>query len=246
MHLSDSSALKPLAPSLHLAIERRPRMNFKYILGAAALSLLLSGTAYPQQQKEEEKPAQHQEKQAEPAKQPEPKQKQERSASKQQQHEKKNQQKEEKQSAKQQNERQRQTEQSGKQREDQQKQQRQVVKQQQEEQKQQERQQHQVAKQQQRNDQERTDQDTNQRSDNDHGRRIPDEKFRASFGREHHFHHVHVDNRRFTYSGYWFTFNEAWPVGWAYDDDFYIDYIDGEYYLIDLMHPEIQLLLVID
>ncbi len=105
-------------------------------------------------------------------------------------------------------------------------QQKQLTKQQQDEQKQQQHQQQQVAKQQ------RTD-ERDQHSDQGHGR-IPDDRFRASFGREHHFRVGHFDNRRFQYGGYWFSFNEGWPVGWAYTDDFYIDFIDGQYYLIDL------------
>jgi hypothetical protein len=87
--------------------------------------------------------------------------------------------------------------------------------------------------------------DRDQHSDHGHGR-IPDDRFRSSFGREHHFRVEHVDNRRFHYGGYWFTFNEGWPVGWAYSDDFYIDFIDGQYYLIDLSHAGVQLLLVVN
>jgi hypothetical protein len=86
-----------------------------------------------------------------------------------------------------------------------------------------------------------------------HGRaengRIPDADFHAHFGREHHFHvgHPQVINSqsRFQYGGYSFTFVEAWPVGWGYDDDFFIDFIDGQYYLIDLRHPEARLALVV-
>jgi hypothetical protein len=86
-----------------------------------------------------------------------------------------------------------------------------------------------------------------------HGRaengRIPDADFHAHFGSGHHFHvgHPQVVNgqSRFQYGGYSFTFVEAWPAGWGYDDDFYIDFIDGQYYLIDLRHPEVRLALVV-
>jgi len=37
---------------------------------------------------------------------------------------------------------------------------------------------------------------------------------------------------RFQYGGYWFGFGEAWPVG-GFTDVFYVDYIDGQYYLIN-------------
>jgi hypothetical protein len=75
--------------------------------------------------------------------------------------------------------------------------------------------------------------------------RIPDEKFRANFGREHTFHIGHptiVEGRpRFQYGGYSFVMVEPWPVGWAYTDAVYIDFIDGAYYLIDPVHPGVQI-----
>ena len=211
-------------------------MKLKYILGGAALSLILAGTAYPQQEQEKEKPKQEEQK---PAEKPKTQQKQDQQSAKQQQgeqkQEQKNEQKQEKQSARQQGEQPKQSEQPNRERQDQQKQ---VTRQQQDEQKQQQRQQQQVAKQQ-------HGDDRDQHSDHGHGR-IPDDRFRSSFGREHHFRVGHFDNRRFQYGGYWFSFNEGWPVGWAYSDDFYIDFIDGQYYLIDLSHPGVQLLLVVD
>jgi hypothetical protein len=49
----------------------------------------------------------------------------------------------------------------------------------------------------------------------------------------------------FQYSGYSFTMVDAWPVGWAYTDQCYIDYIDGEYFLFDLAHPGVRLAIVV-
>jgi len=195
-------------------------MKLKYIMGATALSLILAGTAYPQQEQEKEKPQQEEQK---PAEKPKTQQKQEQPSAKQQQQDQKNE-KQERQSARQ-NEQQK-SDQNNKQRQDQEKQQ--------------QRQQESVAKQQ-RTDEQRND----QRSGGGHGR-IPDDRFRTSFGREHHFRVGHIDSRRFQYGGYWFTFNDTWPGEWAYTDDFYIDYIDGQYYLIDLTHPGVQLLLVVE
>jgi hypothetical protein len=82
------------------------------------------------------------------------------------------------------------------------------------------------------------------------GARIPDDKFRASFGRQHTFVIKQVTTvaqgqRQFQYSGYTFTIVDPWPAGWAYTDDCYIDYIDGEYFLFDLAHPGVQLALVV-
>jgi hypothetical protein len=79
--------------------------------------------------------------------------------------------------------------------------------------------------------------------------RIPDDKFRASFGRQHTF----VINRpviiegqpRFQFGGYWFTYSAPWPVAWAYSDGVYIDFIDGQYYLIDPLHPGFQLAIIL-
>jgi hypothetical protein len=78
---------------------------------------------------------------------------------------------------------------------------------------------------------------------------IPDEKFRASFGRQHKV----VINRpviiegapRFQYSGYWFEIVDPWPAEWLYTDDCYIDYVDGEYFLFDLLHPGVRIALFV-
>ena len=75
--------------------------------------------------------------------------------------------------------------------------------------------------------------------------RQPDEKFRAQIGREHHFHVSRSEDRRVSYGGYYFTYGEGWPSDWDYNDDVYIDYLDGQYYLIDLRHPGVRLLLVV-
>jgi hypothetical protein len=71
--------------------------------------------------------------------------------------------------------------------------------------------------------------------------RIPDQRFRSNFGREHRFrigNPVFVDGySRFQYGGYWFGFVEPWPVGWYYTDDVYIDHADGGYYMYDPYYP---------
>lgn len=80
------------------------------------------------------------------------------------------------------------------------------------------------------------------------GGHIPDDKFRASFGRQHTFaiHTTVVQGQpTFQYSGYSFTLVDAWPAGWAYTDQCYIDYIDGEYFLFDLAHPGVRLAIVV-
>jgi hypothetical protein len=81
-------------------------------------------------------------------------------------------------------------------------------------------------------------------------RRIPDDRFRAHFGREHHFRvnrPVVVEGRpRFQYSGYWFELVDVWPADWSYDDDCYIDYVDDEYWLFNPVHPGVRVALVVE
>jgi hypothetical protein len=79
--------------------------------------------------------------------------------------------------------------------------------------------------------------------------RIPDDRFRANFGREH----VFVINRpviiegqpRFQYGGYWFGFSQPWPVGWLYTDNVYVDYVDGGYFLYNPFHPGIRVVIIV-
>jgi len=77
-----------------------------------------------------------------------------------------------------------------------------------------------------------------------HGR-IPDDRFRASFGREHTFHVNRADfagrSRRFQYGGYWFAMVEPWPVAWLYTDNVYVDFMNGGYFLCDPVHPGVYL-----
>jgi hypothetical protein len=75
--------------------------------------------------------------------------------------------------------------------------------------------------------------------------RIPDDKYKAHFGREHTFHVGHpviVEGRpRFSYGGYSFIIAQSWPAGWGYDDDVYVIDVNGVYYLVDVAHPGVQL-----
>ena len=80
------------------------------------------------------------------------------------------------------------------------------------------------------------------------GQKIPDDKFRSHFGRQHTFRvqtTVVEGQPRFQYSGYWFALANPWPEDWAYTDDRYVDYIDGEYVLIDLRHPGVEIPVIV-
>jgi hypothetical protein len=74
---------------------------------------------------------------------------------------------------------------------------------------------------------------------------IPEAKFRSSFGGGHRFHVNRSEfangSGRFQYGGYWFNVVQPWPVGWLYTDDVYVDYLNGEYFLCDPVHPGVYI-----
>jgi hypothetical protein len=82
---------------------------------------------------------------------------------------------------------------------------------------------------------------------------IPDAKFKSNFGQQHKFTVNRVVTQRtvvagqtqFVYSGYTFVIMDPWPAGWAYTDDCYIDYMNDEYVLVDLLHPGIYITLFV-
>jgi len=77
------------------------------------------------------------------------------------------------------------------------------------------------------------------------GGRIPDDRFKANFGREHTFHVSQGDysNHRFQYGGYWFGFVDAWPSNWLYTQDVFVVEINGVYYLCNPMYPGVNIAL---
>jgi hypothetical protein len=78
----------------------------------------------------------------------------------------------------------------------------------------------------------------------DHGR-IPEDRFRASFGRTHTFRVTSSDfangSGRFQYGGFWFNAVAPWPVGWLYTDSVYVDYLNGGYFLCNPIHPGVYI-----
>lgn len=87
------------------------------------------------------------------------------------------------------------------------------------------------------------------RNHGNHFGRIPDNRYRAHFGRAHEFRMVrprmvHGYNR-FVYSGYRFGFRGRWPAGWRRTDRVYVEYARGGYYLCDPRHPSIRIMLTI-
>ena len=79
----------------------------------------------------------------------------------------------------------------------------------------------------------------------EHMRSIDDAHFHAHFGRDHHFaiQHVTIVGGRphFGYGGYNFEIVDAWPHGWSYRDNCYIDFVDGGYFLFNLAHPGVRI-----
>jgi hypothetical protein len=76
-------------------------------------------------------------------------------------------------------------------------------------------------------------------------RKIPDDRYHASFGREHHFRVARRGGQRFEYGGYAFEFVEAWPSDWSDDDECYIVLDGDDYYLVDVVHPEVRIQVII-
>jgi hypothetical protein len=87
------------------------------------------------------------------------------------------------------------------------------------------------------------------------GYRIPDDRFKLYFGRDHFFRIsalplLYVGGYpRFQYDGYWVTFvdpwPETWPATWYETDEVYLDYTDDGYYLYDRNHPGIGIAVTI-
>jgi hypothetical protein len=77
------------------------------------------------------------------------------------------------------------------------------------------------------------------------GGRIPDDRYRANFGREHSFRVSEGDyrNHRFQYGGYWFGVVDPWPSNWLYTENVYVIEIDGVYYLCNPMYPGVNIVL---
>jgi hypothetical protein len=76
--------------------------------------------------------------------------------------------------------------------------------------------------------------------------RIPDDRFRANFGRDHRFRVSEADyrrDRRFQYGGYWFGFAQPWPANWLYTQNVYVIEIDGVYYLCNESYPGVNITL---
>lgn len=76
------------------------------------------------------------------------------------------------------------------------------------------------------------------------GQRIPEEKYRASFGREHRFHVRHGE-QRFQNGGFWFEVVQPWPAEWVADDDCYVEEDGDEYFLVDMLHPDLRVEIVV-
>jgi hypothetical protein len=79
-----------------------------------------------------------------------------------------------------------------------------------------------------------------------HVSRIPDDRYKANFGREHRFHVNQADyarDRRFQYGGYWFGFAQPWPSNWLYTQDVFVVEVNGVYYLCNASYPGVNVAL---
>src|ERR1700689_4216346 len=86
-----------------------------------------------------------------------------------------------------------------------------------------------------------------QKEEHASGGRIPADRFKANFGREHSFRVSQADysSRRFQYGGYSFGFVDAWPSNWLYTQNVYVVEINGVYYLCHASYPGVNLALSI-
>jgi hypothetical protein len=83
------------------------------------------------------------------------------------------------------------------------------------------------------------------------GYRIPDDRFRGSFGMDHGFRlhglpfFLYGGHPRFQYGGFWFSILDPYPEGWDNDwydnDDVFIVYEDNGYYLYNRRYPGVGL-----
>ena len=82
---------------------------------------------------------------------------------------------------------------------------------------------------------------------------IPDPKFKANFGKQHTFTVNRVittttvvpNQTQFVFAGYTFIFLDPWPAGWLFTDDCFVDYVDEEYFLFDVLHPGVRVALFV-
>src|SRR5260370_7346490 len=65
------------------------------------------------------------------------------------------------------------------------------------------------------------------------GHRVPDERFRATFGSEHHFHATRRDDRRFDYGGNAFQYVDARPPDRPNHHHLYLAFVPHPYYLFN-------------
>jgi len=79
------------------------------------------------------------------------------------------------------------------------------------------------------------------------GHEIPQDRFRASFGREHEFHigqPIMIGGQAsFHFGGFWFGMVDPWPAAWLYTDPVYVDVVNGGYVLVNVDHPGVQVAL---
>jgi hypothetical protein len=87
-----------------------------------------------------------------------------------------------------------------------------------------------------------------QRAAGNSGGRIPADRYKANFGREHTFRVSQAEysgGRRFQYGGYWFGFVDSWPSNWLYTQDVFVVEINGMYYLCNPMFPGVNVALAV-
>jgi hypothetical protein len=76
-----------------------------------------------------------------------------------------------------------------------------------------------------------------------HGYRIPEDRFRGNFGEGHRFHMSDFHRQRFgrydrfQYGGLWFNCIDPWPFYWGMNDNVWIGFQDGGYFMFNAAYP---------
>lgn len=84
------------------------------------------------------------------------------------------------------------------------------------------------------------------------GKKIPDQKFHQTFGKQHTFkvQRTQIINNPqpvVVYGGYNFQLIDTWPTVWSFDDPVYIDYdpVEDMYFMFDPFHPEARVAVMV-
>jgi hypothetical protein len=77
------------------------------------------------------------------------------------------------------------------------------------------------------------------------GRRIDEGYRRDHFGRDNHVRLSFYGERTFVFGGIYFGL-DVWPSFWLASDYVYVDYVDGDYFLVNERFPDARVAIIIE